>query len=137
MTNQELSKSYLNSALQILKEAQTLNSEKVWHLVVRRCQECVELCLKGLLRQAGLEVPRLHDVGFLFRQESHRFPNFPIDQIVSISRGLKVEREISFYGDDMTETPPEKLYSVEDASEALENARFIVNLIKTKDSKSS
>ena len=85
-----------------------------------------------MLRGAGLEVPRLHDVGFLFRQETKRFPGMPVDRIVSISRRLRSEREISYYGDDLTETPPDQLYTEKDAVEALDDARFIMTLIPSE-----
>ena len=35
--------------------------------VVREAQEIVELALKGILRQAGIEPPQWHDVGGLLK----------------------------------------------------------------------
>ncbi len=129
MTNTEFAKSYLNSAKKILKEAESLFQEQAWHLVVRRSQEAVELGLKALLRQTGIEVPRLHDVGTLLRKHANRFPNIPLDRVVSISRRLREEREISFYGDDLTDSPPETLYDKQDAEDALSDARWILSLV--------
>lgn len=126
MTNAEFSESYWINAQRILKEAESFLKDGAWHLVVRRCQECVELVLKALLRQAGVEVPRLHDVGSLFLAHSNRFASLPLERLVSISRRLREERELSFYGDDLTETPPQQLYYKEDANSALEDARFVV-----------
>lgn len=127
MTNSDLSQSYLRTAAQIYAEAQSYFKKKIWHLVVRRCQESVELCLKAWLRKAGVEVPKIHDVGTLFKKEAARFPGFPIDLIVSSSRRLREEREISFYGDDVTETAAEDLYFESDAQSALDTANKILS----------
>ncbi len=132
MTNTEFSASYLNTAKEILQETESLFQKEIWHLVVRRSQECVELCLKSLLRGAGIEVPHLHDVGTLLKKHSDRFPKWPMDRLVSISRRLREEREISFYGDDVTETPPEELYDKVDADQALQDVRWLLNLITEK-----
>lgn len=132
MTNTEFSASYLNTAKEILQEAESFFQKEIWHLVVRRSQECVELCLKSLLRGAGIEVPHLHDVGTLFKKHSDRFPQWPIDRLVSISRRLREEREISFYGDDVTETPPEELYDKVDADQALQDAHWLLDLMTEK-----
>ncbi len=132
MTTLELIQSQLKTAGKILQEAKTLLENKTWHLVVRRCQESVELYLKAMLRLSGVEVPHLHDVGSLFKKYPDRFENFPIDKIVSISRRLREEREISFYGDELTESPAEILYSQEDADEAIGAALFIESTVLQK-----
>jgi len=51
--------------------------------------------------------------------------------VVSISRWLREEREISFYGDEETGAPPERLYASHDADEALRDAHFIVELCQS------
>lgn len=126
MTNLDLAESYLKTAIQILEEAESHFAKGAWNLVVRRCQEAVELCLKSWLRASGVEVPRIHDVGALFRKEAARFPGFPIDLVVSTSRRLREEREISMYGDDTTETPAQLLYTSDDAREVLDSATKII-----------
>ncbi|MDM7913146.1 MAG: hypothetical protein QUS09_08620, partial [Methanotrichaceae archaeon] len=45
-----------------------------------------------------------------------------ISHLASISRMLRAEREISFYGDEQSGMPPESLYTAEDAKEALSKA---------------
>jgi hypothetical protein len=42
--------------------------------VVREAQEIVELSLKGMLRQVGVESPKWHDVGGFLLQFGDRFP---------------------------------------------------------------
>lgn len=131
MTNVEMARSHLRQAQRILEEAQRYHREGVWHLVVRRCQEAVELALKAALRAAGLEVPHVHDVGIFFLEHAERFPEFltkQLERVVSISRRLREEREISFYGNEEVGAPPDRLYAVHDAEEALRDAQFVVEL---------
>lgn len=68
MTNKDFAKSYFNQAHSIIREIDLHYKEGDWHLVVRRAQEAVELILKGVLRQAGKEVPRLHDERSLLKR---------------------------------------------------------------------
>ncbi len=131
MTNMEMARSYLRQARQILEEAERHHHAGVWHLVVRRSQEAVEFALKAALRSAGIEVPRVHDVGVFFMDNAARFPEAlakQLERVVSISRRLREEREISFYGDEELGAPPERLYASHDAEEALRDAHFIVEL---------
>lgn len=131
MTNLEMARSYARQARWILEEAERHQQGGAWHLVVRRCQEAVELALKAALRAAGLEIPHVHDVGIFFLDHAERFPDFlakQLDRVVSISRRLREEREISFYGDDAVGAPPDRLYAAQDAEEALGDARFVLEL---------
>jgi HEPN domain-containing protein len=98
---------------------------------VRRAQEAVELALKGALRAAGAEVPKVHDVSGALRRAVDRLPPAlaaEIDALVSASRRLREERELAFYGDEETDTEAEALYSQPDAEEALRIARHVVEL---------
>lgn len=131
MTSAEIAMAYVRQARLILEEAEHYQKRATWHLVVRRCQEAVELALKGALRAAGIEVPHVHDVGVFLRDHAERFPEFltrELDRVISISRRLREEREISFYGDEEVGTPSERLYIPHDAEEALQDARFILEL---------
>lgn len=47
--------------------------------------------------------------------------------VASISRLLRAEREISFYGDEQSGVPPESLYTREDALEALSKAQEVLS----------
>ena len=133
MTNEQMAKSSLQLAGRILEEAKRHRSEGVWSLTVRRSQEVVELSLKGLLRFLGLEVPRVHDVGGFLRRHRDRLPRSieeNLDRLARISRTLREEREISFYGDEQAGFSPEELYSVDDADNALSDALFVFDLCK-------
>jgi len=91
MNTQEAARLNLERAGMILEEAHRFRDSGAWNLVVRRCQEAVELALKGSLWWAGLEVPWVHDVGVFLRQHPNRFPaDFAqqIPRLASISRAL-------------------------------------------------
>lgn len=129
MTNHGAAESSIKRAKVVLQEAETLSAAGHWSLSVRRSQESVELALKGALAWAGIDVPKVHDVGPLLRQHADRFPpqfSDAIPKLASMSRALRAEREISFYGDPESGIPPEELYGEEDALEALRKARFVL-----------
>ncbi|MBC8254126.1 MAG: HEPN domain-containing protein [Ardenticatenia bacterium] len=133
MNTQEAARLNLERAGVILEEAHHLRDRGVWNLVVRRCQEAVELALKGILWWVGLEVPWVHDVGVFLRRHGDRFPTGfapQVPRLASISRALGVERERSFYGDEESGLPPEMLYSEHDADEALEKATFVLDVCR-------
>jgi hypothetical protein len=131
MTADEMARSHLRRAATVLREAERIYEEEVWNLVVRRCQEAVELALKAVLRSVGAEVPKVHDVsGALLRNLKRLPPELAarIDDLVSTSRRLREEREIAFYGDEETDTEAESLFSRPDADDALAQARDVVSL---------
>ncbi len=74
MTNHGAAESSFKRARIVLDEAGGLAAANHWNLAVRRSQESVELALKGALAWAGLDVPKVHDVGPLLKQHVHRFP---------------------------------------------------------------
>jgi len=74
MTNRSLASSYLQKARTRLLVLQLLQREQAYSDVVQEAQELVELALKALLRQAGIEPPKWHDVGGTVREYHGRFP---------------------------------------------------------------
>ncbi len=129
MTSEEMARAYLDQAAEILREAEHLYRRQAWNLVVRRSQEAVELALKGILRLIGVEIPRTHDVGIWLRNYRDRLPpslQSEVERLASISRRLRLERELSFYGDEETGAPPQRLYSEADARMALEEATWVL-----------
>jgi len=129
LTNRESAQAMLKRAIIILDEAKSLRSKGAWNLVVRRCQEAVELALKGALVSVGIQPPRVHDVGPTLKEHSEKFPpefRQYIPQLASISRALRAERELSFYGDEESGMPPEALYTSDDADDALKKAEFVL-----------
>jgi HEPN domain-containing protein len=98
-----------------------------WADVVRESQEAVELALKGLLRAHGVEPPRIHDVSEVLLAERLRFADSlqkELKDLASISRELRRDRELAFYGaEDLT---PSGFYSRSDAERARDGARRTV-----------
>lgn len=134
MTSRDMARSHRRRAARVMGEAERLFTEEDWSLCVRRCQEAVELALKALLRAAGAEVPKVHDVSGALRQNVDRLPPAvaaEIDTLVSASRRLREERELAFYGDEETETEAEALYARCDAEESLALARRVLALVGT------
>lgn len=127
MTNVSLAQSYLVKARKRLKILVVLLDESAYSDVVREAQEIVELALKGMLRQVGIEPPKWHDVGGMLKEYRLRFPPAiaaQVEQLASISSWLRKEREFSFYGD--IDFIPTEEYTQADALRAIEDARFVV-----------
>ncbi len=129
MTNVTLAQSYLVKAKKRLKILDLLLNERAYSDVIREAQEIVELALKGVLRQVGIEPPKWHDVSDLIEEQKARFPE-PVRRetktLAVISKWLRKEREFSFYGD--IDFIPTEEYSMEDAQRAINDARFVVKM---------
>jgi HEPN domain-containing protein len=102
-----------------------------WADVVRESQEVVELALKGLLRVAGIEPPRIHDVSEVLTAERARLPRSfqpHVDALAAGSRMLRRDRDLAFYGaEDLT---PSGFYTREDAVAARDIARKTVAAVE-------
>lgn len=59
MTNSELARSYLIKATKRLKILPVLKRDGAFSDVIREAQEIVELALKGMLREIGVEPPKM------------------------------------------------------------------------------
>lgn len=126
MTNKTLAQSYRIKAEKRLKILPVLFEEEAYSDVVREAQEIVELALKGMLRQVGVEPPKWHDVGDTLVEFSDRLPECvqrDVARLAEISRWLRKEREFSFYGD--IDFIPTEEYGPEDAARAIADARFV------------
>ncbi len=129
MTNTSLAQSYLLKARHRLKVLAVLFDDGAHSDVVREAQEVVELALKGMLRQVGVEPPRWHDVGQLLEEHRDRFAppvQESLGRLVEASAWLRKEREFAFYGD--IDFIPTERYSSLDASAALDAARLAVRV---------
>jgi hypothetical protein len=73
MTNASLARSYFKKAAARLSLLPILRKKGAYSDMVREAQEIVELALKGMLRQVGLEPPKWHDVGSLLVKHADRF----------------------------------------------------------------
>lgn len=129
MTSQSLARSYLVKARSRLKALALLRDEGDHSDVVRQAQELVELALKGMLRAAGIEPPKYHDVGSLLVEHGARFsPDVTarVSRAAEISRRLRRDRELAFYGD--IDFIPTDRYSTADATRAYEEAAWVLAL---------
>ena len=75
MTNTSLAESYLAKAKVRLEVLDVYLDKEAYSDVVREAQEVVELALKGMLRQVGMEPPHWHDVGYtVYAQHAPTLP---------------------------------------------------------------
>jgi HEPN domain-containing protein len=130
MTNKTLAQSYRIKALKRLKILGVLLQEEAFSDVIREAQEIVELALKGMLRQMGIEPPKWHDVGEALLEYAERLPEDVrghARQLAEISKWLRKEREFSFYGD--IDFIPTEEYDRDDAIRAIRDAEFVCSII--------
>lgn len=131
MRNRGLAADYIVRAGHRVAALEVLMQRQSFADVVREAQEAVELCLKGLLRVANVEVPRLHDVSDILLESVNMLPAAVrphVSQLVNISRNLRRDRELAFYGsEDLT---PSEFYKEADARQALDDARWVHSICK-------
>jgi HEPN domain-containing protein len=129
--NRDLAGDYIHRPAIRLRTLDVLMDAESWADVVGEAQEIVELSLKGLLRASGVTPPRVHDVSDVLIAERDRLdPGAAraLDELVRISRDLRRDRELAFYGaEDLT---PSDFYSRADADRALSGARYVVEIVE-------
>jgi len=128
MRNAALARDYYQRAKNRILALNTLYDAHAWADVVRESQEVVELALKALLRISNIEVPRIHDVSEVLIAETSIMAKAiqkEIPRFCEISRRLRRDRELSFYGtEDLT---PIDFYKEADAKTAREDAQLVVD----------
>ncbi|MGD0153006.1 MAG: HEPN domain-containing protein [Thermacetogeniaceae bacterium] len=130
-TQLALAQSDIEKAEARLKALAVLLQEESYSDVVREAQELVELALKGILFQAGIDPPKQHDIGRFFREMRDQLPQHAAreaERLGAISERLGRERNVSFYGDQ--NFIPIEEYTRQDAEQALDDARFAYQLAK-------
>ncbi|MCD6114153.1 MAG: HEPN domain-containing protein [Thermoprotei archaeon] len=133
MNSLELARSNIRQARERMVHASEALNRGNYPYVIRQSQEAVELALKASLRLVGVEPPKWHDVGPVLKRERKRFPKWfseIIDKLASISRKLRKERELAMYGDEEALIPPEELYTRDDAVEALNYAKYVLENVE-------
>jgi HEPN domain-containing protein len=68
VTNRERADELFAEAQDILEDALRATEQRRWNRAARRAQEVVELVLKALLNEMGVDYPRSHDVAPAFRR---------------------------------------------------------------------
>lgn len=127
MMHVTLARSYMEKALKRRRVLEVLLEEDAFSDVVREAQELVELALKGMLRQVGIDPPKWHDVGPLLIDHSEHFPivsNGDLQRLAAVSKWLRKEREFAFYGD--IDFIPTEEYTRADAERAIQDALFVL-----------
>ena len=130
MTTSSLAKSYIVKAGKRLKILDVLFKEEDYSDVVREAQEIVELALKGVLRYVGIEPPKWHDVSSILKEHKELLPPIVSKELVRITRiskRLRKERELAFYGDE--DFIPTEEYDAKDAKDAMRDAKFVVKIV--------
>lgn len=125
MTTNDLAAGYHRKCVDRLAALDVLRARSAFSDVVRESQEVVELALKGMLRWAGIDPPKIHDVGDLLLQFAERFKGVGGHELTALaeaSKELRKEREFSFYGD--IDFIPTDEYDAEDADRAIDQARL-------------
>jgi HEPN domain-containing protein len=130
--NKDLAFSYIRKAKVRSKLIQLAFELEGYSDVVHDAQALVELCVKGMLLYEGINVPKYHEVSRLLMEHQDKFPeivrsSFP--KIIKISKTLRRNRELSFYGDD--DFIPTDEYSQEEALETIENAKFVLQIAES------
>ncbi len=131
MRNRSLAADHVRRAAARLGAIDALYAAGSWADVVRESQEAVELALKGLLRAAGVDPPRVHDVAEVLEAERSRLPPAlaaDVDRLAAISRALRRDHELAFYGAE--DLIPSDFYRTRDADEAREAARLVVSCVR-------
>ncbi len=132
MRNRALAADYVRRATIRLRALDVLHDAESWADVVQESQEVVELALKALLRAAGIDPPRVHDVADVIEAERSRLPpavsDDDVDLLAAASRDLRRDRELAFYGaEDLT---PSDFYRRTDADSARATARRVVDMVR-------
>jgi len=125
VNTRSLAESYLKKALDRLDVLDLLFNKGAFSDVIREAQEIVELSLKGMLRFVGVEPPKIHDVGSLLLEHADKYPkdvSVRLKELADISKALRRERELAFYGD--IDFIPTEEYSSRDAQKAIRDARL-------------
>ncbi len=123
MNNQERAEKLLKEAKEVFEELSLSYKRGAWNLCIRRSQEVVELVLKGILNQMGIEYPKEHDVAPLFKkiitEKRIEVDEEFIDWLILFSSSLAEERAPAFYFEDE--------YNENDAKTAMNGAEKVLN----------
>lgn len=131
MTQDELARSYLTMASQRQRTLQLLLDEGAHSVVVRESQAIVELALKAMLRQVGIDPPKWHDVGGILLENRALFPSLTdaaLAELARISKWLRAERELAFYGE--IDFIPTEQYARADGERAAADAESVLAVAK-------
>jgi HEPN domain-containing protein len=122
---------YIRRARLRVRAVEALIAAEDFADAVRESQESVELAVKALLKLRGLAYPRAHDVARLLRDPAVAGPALSPDELArveTISKALRRDRELSFYGDE--DVVPLSYYERSDADVALASLLEVLGIIE-------
>ncbi|HHT9135050.1 MAG TPA: HEPN domain-containing protein [Candidatus Avalokitesvara rifleensis] len=126
MTNREKADRLLTEAGQIAEGIPGDFKRGYFNLVIRRSQEVVELALKALFCEMGVEYPKIHDVAPLFRKvvvkKGLDIEEGFLNWLEEVSSNLASKRAPAFY--------LEAEYEKEEAKEAMDTAIKVLDFAK-------
>ncbi|MGQ3684154.1 MAG: HEPN domain-containing protein [Candidatus Loosdrechtia sp.] len=130
MRSDRIGYAYIKDAKTIAEEARESLNKRHYHRTVRKCQEAVELGLKGLLRFVGIEYPKSRRVGAVLLESSLKdaVPMDVLKRVAELSDELAREREPAFYGTE--EGTAEELFTESDAREAMGMVEYVFDFIE-------
>lgn len=132
MTNATaLAVDYIRRARLRVRAVEALIAAEDFADAVRESQESVELAVKALLKLKGLAYPRAHDVARLLRDPAVAGPALSPDELArveKVSKALRRDRELSFYGDE--DVVPLSYYERSDADVALASLLEVIGIIE-------
>ena len=131
MRSLKVAKSYLRQAKARLDDAEEALPEANHPYAVRLSQECLELCLKAVLKAVGIEYPKIHDVSDILTEVKGRLPDWfkaEIDFLRESSKILVKKREPSLYGGEEALLSPDEVIDKNDAEDATMRAEKTYNL---------
>ena len=127
MTTDELALDYFRRAKVRRQVLDLLHNAGEYADVVREAQELIERAMNGMLRWAGIDPPRWHDVGSVLIEHRGLLPAAiepSLEAIVKASARLRKEREAAFYGE--IDLVPGRSYDLESAKLAMEWADLVL-----------
>lgn len=127
MNNFDTGETLLSRACECYGDMLRAYERRSWGMVVRRAQEVVETSLKGLLKMMGVEYPKSHRVGEVFRrvcvEKGLKINPDQLDEFEDISSYLAEERAPAFY--------MEKTYSKQNADKAKADAEKVLHFAES------
>jgi HEPN domain-containing protein len=120
VTNGERADRLLAEAALVAEEMRRARQARAWNLTARRAQEVLELVVKGLLTQMGVEYPKTHDPAPLFVQmvAVKGLQGDDLGWLLALSARLEKIRGPAFY-QEITVGETEAVEAAEGADRAL------------------
>ncbi len=128
MNTRRMAEDYIRTAGDCLDQARISFERKNYPLCVRRCQECVEMSLKSILRSTAVEYPREHDVSKALDMVKEKLPDWfslKIPEFIDISKELSKKRGPALYGYEAEFKPASDIFDESDAEDALISTKAV------------